>query len=415
MKIDSFKRIIEIIRKIGSNSYSLMKIYRKLSHFNIILRDLLKVNNKIYSDNDHLQAAMEWLCRAQDITECGGVSGGYSFVKGWMPPYPETTGYIIPTFLQYGSLNDDINFTDRAIAMGNWEIKIQIPSGAVSGGIGINEYPIVFNTGQVILGWTSLYRETKLNRFLDAAVKAANWLISVQDDDGKWSKYTYMANPHVYHTRVAWPLLEVYKFTNDEKYKISAKKQIFWALAHARKNAWFSLMGFTSNETPLTHTIAYTLRGLIESSCYLEKQNKEKIVSVVRNAAEKIMMRYELRKKDPYSMPMYLYATLNEKWKSKDNYSCLTGNAQIAILWLKLYKISNDARFLNAALKLIDQVKATQLLDGKNFGIRGGIAGSYPIWGKYGRFSYLSWPTKFFADAIMLQESIMKKMKEKGN
>ena len=79
METKNFKKIIEIIRKIGSNSYSLMKIYRKPSYFKIILRDLLKVNNKIYSDNDHLQAAMEWLCRAQDITGSGGVSGGYFF------------------------------------------------------------------------------------------------------------------------------------------------------------------------------------------------------------------------------------------------------------------------------------------------------------------------------------------------
>jgi len=392
-----------------------MKIYRKPSHFKIIFSDLLKVNNKIYSDNDHLQAAMEWLCRAQDITGCGGISGGYSFVKGWMPPYPETTGYIIPTFLQYGSLNGDASYNERAIKMGDWEIEIQLPTGSVRGGIGINEYPIVFNAGQVILGWASLYRETELNRFLGAATKAANWLLSVQDDDGKWSKHTYKNIPHVYHTRVAWSLLEVYRLTNEIKYKIAAEKQIFWALSQAKENAWFSHMGFTLNEIPLTHTIAYTLCGLLESSFFFEEETKKKLLSVVQTASEKIIMRYELRKKDPYSMPMYLYATLNEKWKSKDNYSCLTGDAQVAIIWLKLYKISNDARFLNAALKLIDHVKATQSLDSRNLGIRGAIAGSYPIWGKYDRFTYQNWSTKFLADSIMLQESTMREMEENRN
>lgn len=415
MKTNNFEIIIEIIKKIGSKFCSLMKIYRKPSHLKIILSDLLKVNNRIYSDNEHLQAAMEWLCRAQDITGSDGVSGGYFFSKGWMSPYPETTGYIIPTFLQYGSLNGDANYNERAIKMGDWEIEIQLPSGAVRGGMSINEYPIVFNTGQVILGWASLYRETKLNRFLDAAIKAANWLLSVQDNDGKWSKHTYENIPHVYHSRVTWSLLEIYKLTNDEKYKIAAEKQIFWALSQAKENAWFSHMGFTLNETPLTHTIAYTLRGLLESSFFVEEEIKKKLLSMVREASEKIMMRYELRKKQPYSKPRYLYATLNEKWKSNDNYSCLTGNVQIAIIWLKLYKINNDARFLNAALKIIDQVKTTQLLDNRNLAIRGGIAGSYPVWGKYWRFSYLNWSTKFFADAIMLQESIMKEIEEKAN
>ena len=39
--------------------------------------------------------------------------------------------------------------------------------------------------------------------------------------------------------------------------------------------------------------------------------------------------------------------------------------------------------------------------------MRGGIPGSYPIWGDYARYSYPNWPAKFFADAVMLQESVM--------
>jgi len=401
-----------MVKKVGSKAYNLIKTMKKPSHIKIIYRDLFRLENKIYLDEKHLRAAIEWLCRAQDITECGGVSGGYSFVRDWLSPYPETAGYVIPTFLQYSSFKKDVNLTERSIEIGNWEIEIQFPSGAVRGGMGIKDYPIVFNTGQVILGWISLYRETKLNKFLDAATKAANWLISIQDDDGKWSKYTYKASPHSYHTRVAWPLLELYKFTKKEQFKIAAINQILWALSQVKKNGWFSLMGFTGNENPLTHTIAYTLRGLLESSFFLEGEIRKEILDVVKSASEKIMMKYQLRKNDHYSVPMYLCATFDDKWESKNHYSCLTGNAQIAIIWLKLFKISNDARFLNAALKIIDQVKATQLLNCGNLGIRGGIAGSYPIWGKYERFTFVSWATKFFADAIMLKGSIMRGLEE---
>jgi hypothetical protein len=38
-------------------------------------------------------------------------------------------------------------------------------------------------------------------------------------------------------------------------------------------------------------------------------------------------------------------------------------------------------------------------------GLRGGIKGSYPFDGDYGRFEILSWATKFFLDALMLEES----------
>ncbi len=34
--------------------------------------------------------------------------------------------------------------------------------------------------------------------------------------------------------------------------------------------------------------------------------------------------------------------------------------------------------------------------------MRGGIAGSAPIWGDYSRFEYPNWAAKFFADALMM-------------
>lgn len=52
----------------------------------------------------HLGAAAERLCAAQDAFNDGGVARSYSLIyehffnrKGWIPSYPETTGYIIPT------------------------------------------------------------------------------------------------------------------------------------------------------------------------------------------------------------------------------------------------------------------------------------------------------------------------------
>ena len=49
----------------------------------------------------HCMAAVDWLCRAQDVrdghADAGGVSAGWSFEDGWLPGYPETSGYIVET------------------------------------------------------------------------------------------------------------------------------------------------------------------------------------------------------------------------------------------------------------------------------------------------------------------------------
>ena len=389
-----------------------LKLFRNPSIIKIVLRDTFKLERISASIHEHLAAAIKWLCGAQDITGTDGVSAGYSLIGGWLLPYPETTGYIIPTFLKYWSLNKNPEFMDRAVRMGDWEIEVQHSSGAVRGGVGIKENPIVFNTGQVILGWTCLYGVNKISRFIEAAIRAADWLVKVQDEDGKWSKFTYMHVPHVFHSRVAWSLFKVYEYVGDNRYKIAAEKQIKWIMTQKNENAYFNAMGFAPYEKPLSHTIGYTLRGLLESSSYVENNLRNEILYTVEKAAHKLMVNYEIRKKNPYLMPLYFPATWDERWKPHDTYSCLTGNAQLAIIWLKLFQLNNDARYLNSALKMIDQLRATQSLTSSDPGIRGGIAGSYPIWGKYQSYSYPNWAAKFFCDAIMLQESIIKDLEK---
>lgn len=423
-----------------------LHLYGNVTHLQAIARNLRGLRMPTHAVSEHLEAAMEWLCRAQDVTGCGGVSGCYSFSYkgGWMDPYPETTGYIIPTFLDYAAFSGREKYMERAVNMGEWEMSIQLPGGGVNEGMGVNDVPSVFVSGQVILGWVALYLKTKREDFLSAAVRAADWLVSVQDEDGKWSRYTYNRIPHTYYTRVAWALLEMFRLTDEERYRKAAIANINWVLDQANEAGWFAQAGFTPEETPLTHTITYTLRGLLESAPALPSELKGNVQRVVGTAAEQILLRFELGKRDPRAMPPLLPGTMDERWRSKDRFSCLTGDAQISIVWLKLYRngevgvsgdvdggareigggnagddvrddvgadISSgtrgDARFLNGALKMLDLVMATQILDSPNLGIRGGIAGSYPLWGRYIRYGYPNWAAKFFADALMLLENAM--------
>jgi len=391
-----------------SRFVSLLRVVSRPAHIRALSRDLLSVGRRVGTDLDHLRETMAWLCRAQDVTGCGGVSAGYYFADGWLPPYPETTGYIIPTFLNYAAFTGDRSYFDRAVRMGEWEIEIQLPLGGVRGGIGINDEPIVFNTGQAILGWVRLYRETGQDRFIEAAKAASNWLVLIQDRDGKWSTCTHNDIPHAYHSRVAWPLLEVHGETQIPAYRHVAEANVRWVLRQANENAWFENAGFEPGQPPLTHTIGYTLRGLLEASGHLSGSLRDQVVETVRAAAEAIMMRFERSKRNPYGPPRLLPATFDENWRSADTWSCLTGNAQMAIVWMKLYRLTGDVRFLNAALKILDQVKATQCLNFRHPGIRGGLAGACAIWRCYERLAYPNWAAKFLADAIMLQESILR-------
>src|SRR6516165_1940467 len=92
--------------------------------------------------NSHLDGAINWIKRAQDSSATGGVAWGYrarrpvrtDLPMGWVDPYPETTGYIIPTMLRYADHCRDSDAVKRAERMTEWEISIQLPDGGIQGG-----------------------------------------------------------------------------------------------------------------------------------------------------------------------------------------------------------------------------------------------------------------------------------------
>ena len=57
----------------------------------------------IYRYTEHLRATLDWLLLSIEEGH-NGSSAHYSPLGGWSAPYPETTGYIIPTLLEAAKL-----------------------------------------------------------------------------------------------------------------------------------------------------------------------------------------------------------------------------------------------------------------------------------------------------------------------
>src|SRR5262245_14322793 len=134
-------------------------------------------------------AALRWLFRAQDATPDHGVSYGYfpaSSAGGWDVSYPETTGYIMTSLVNYGRRAGWAEPIERAHRMALWEADTQMVSGAVQGGkltTPDKQTPAAFNTGMVLDGLVSVLEERKDPRVLVAAERAANFLADDLRDD----------------------------------------------------------------------------------------------------------------------------------------------------------------------------------------------------------------------------------------
>lgn len=383
------------------------------SKIKIFLENSMKKKNPEMENRIHIKKAMEWLLRSYTFTETGS-SAGYSLYNDWMYPYPETTGYIIETFYDSGQYLSDF-FSDNDLCsryrrcahdMGKWLLEIQLEDGGFPGGTFSSKKimpPNVFNTGQILLGLLCCYTETGDKRFLDSSINAGDWLVKVQNPEGTWTKFTYEGEGRSYHARVSWPLLELYKITKNESYKDAAIANLDWVSKNFNENGWCEATNFFDKTMTLTHTLAYTLRGLLESGIILSRQD---YIDRVTFTAEKIMRLYEIRKYD------LIPALFDKSWNAAASYSCLTGCAQISIIMSKIYLITEDIRFFNTALKINSALKQTQILSGSNQNIIGGIQGSYPIFGGYMPMIFPNWATKFFVDALLYEEKIMKSIEE---
>jgi len=358
-------------------------------------RDLTNKGKKTYPNYVHMDAAIDWLLYAQKVTNTGGFSSAYSLYFGWRDPFPETTGYIIPTLLKIFHKSNDRVLFESALKAGNWLISIQNREGYFYEPH--KKEPMVYDSGQIIFGLLSLYEFTMDEKFLKSAIKSADWIVGVQEENGSWKQFAYNSIPHTYYSRVSWALLELYTITGLDRYKESANKQLNWVLRNQASDGWYNNASFFSDNAPVLHTIAYTIEGLWESGLIL---NDKRMLNSAKSAADILLV---LSEKEGILSGYY------SNWKSITNSKCLTGLSQMSIVWLKLFHYTKDKRYLTQAILTNNFVKSYQIIDKKNRNLNGAIASSCPIWGKYMPFNYLNWAAKFFLDSLILENMLLVK------
>lgn len=342
------------------------------------------------------QELIGWLCRAQDNsrTHDGGVARDYSLVYGWSSSYPETTGYIIPTMLDWAQRTGDRSLEVRARRMLDWLVAIQLPDGAFMGGR-IDSMPVVpvtFNTGQILMGLAA--GERAFGGYREPMRRAADWLVQSQDPDGCWRRFpTPFASPGVkaYETHVAWGLLEAARVDPGRGYEDAALANVSWALQSVRSNGWIENCSLGRVERPLTHTIGYATRGMLEM--YRFGRDRRFLEAARRIAAG---VATALRPDG------YLPGILTENWTAAADWVCLTGTAQLAHCWLMLFEDTGEPNFADAAHRANAFVRRTVRVEGLPE-VRGGVKGSLPYSGDYCRYQYPNWAAKFLADSLMLE------------
>jgi hypothetical protein len=362
---------------------------------------LVRPRGRTVDLEERLDATYGWLCAAQDATPDGGVAGSFDLIKGrWWASYPETTGYIIPTFLALADVRADDEARSRALRMADWSCDVQMEDGSVlSGLMGMKRRPAVFNTGQAMFGWISAYQATGTERYANSARLAGEWLVRGQDPDGAWrGELSAMTSApvHTYNVRCAWALAAAASALGEQAFADAAVLACDWALAQQNDAGWFAHNAFSEDEVPLLHTISYVIEGLVGVYAFL---GGARLLDAARRAVDALAT---LAGGDG------LAGRLDAGWRATVSWRCPTGDAQIATMLHRLQRLCPGYGYDEAASRLIADVASMQIaLSGgespSSAPSGGGVPGSWPVWGEYMRFALPNWAAKFFLDALLLE------------
>jgi len=255
-----------------------------------------------------------------------------------------------------------------------------------------------FNTGMVLDGWCSAFAYAGDQAILVAARRAADWLVNDVDERGYFKTngaFVSAGEIKTYTCLCAWAIYRFGELAREDRYKKAAVAIIEAALRQQQPNGWFAHNCLSNSQSPLTHPIGYTLQAVLEVGVLAGRAD---LLAAVCRSVDAILPRI--------SPSGYLPGRFYADWEPAGFSACLTGSAQVAIVCYRLAEKTGDANYRTHADKLVNYLKSLQVTQSDDAAVVGAMAGSFPLFGSYMRAGYPNWATKYFLDALLLQDRL---------
>jgi len=361
---------------------------------NPLLRNYLYLRpNESKNNKQFANVVSQWLFDAYDIKK-SGIPGFYHLKNGYSPSYPETTGYLIPslfrTYKTFTSIGQKIPL-DNLI---HYLLTIQNQDG---GWGHIDDYfeSMIFDTAQILEGlYYFIEKNHKLDtKIIDSVYRGIRFITLNQNSDGSINERWIIKKCYGYQARTFSAMMKIGFSLDDHRIIEGAERGINYILKTQKSNGWFrNCANMISADKPITHFLAYTIEGMLKCGLMLDNLT---LINSAKISLDQVNRSFDMNKN--------LYLSFNCNWKSVGRSSILTGLSQFAILNWHLYRYTNEPHYMDRALSMNKLVKNTIVFSNTK-AINGGIQSCFPFSGKYYKYCYLNWASKFFLDAIYLEE-----------
>lgn len=298
------------------------------------------------------EKAMKWV-------KANTVAGGIIHNAALRKPYPEVTGYYIPSLLKWGE-------TELACRYGDWLLSIQTPEGAWQ------ELELktiyTFDTGQILKGLYELIPFGK--KYEQAFLKGCDWLLSQINEEGRVCTPTTTHFSNISNEYIHLYAVEPLKLAAEKYGRLEYLEGINRALKY-----YLGKKDLTDFNL-LSHFHAYIIEALIDLD---EKERALDGLSL-------------LRKHRCFNGAITAFPQVN--------WVCLTAILQYAVCYYKLGMLEEGNVLLDYAVS--KQNKS------------GGFYGGYGWFVTYFKRTEISWPIKYLLDALHLKLKLEFSKKERA-
>src|SRR5690349_2168438 len=118
-------------------------------------------------------------------------------------------------------------------------------------------------------------------------------------------------------------------------------------LTRVRPDGWIDAMAFATHRVPWTHTIGYTVRGLLRAGDLVGGDLGGRCVAVARDCARRLA-------RLPSTLDPLLPGEIEPGFQPYADYACLTGDAQMVTVWHALATRDGDPVLAERCRRALD-------------------------------------------------------------
>lgn len=340
-------------------------------------------------------------------------TGEYSYL------YSEITGYFITLMCYFYNISKDNRYLINGENAANWLLnttyeingafRCLFTKGRPSKYDHKHNEMYSFDNGVIVNGLVNLFRLTKKEKYLAAAITTSDWLIQTAQtqaglfqpvydiDDGRFfeSDKEWSMSSGSYHVKIAIGLLNLYDLTENKRYLNAATKVCDITLGYQLTSGRY--ISFLSKGGTNVHPHCYTAEGLWVAGKFLKRDD------YLDSSAKGIKWLLDLQNSDGVIPRLYF----DDKPVYHERIDAIAQTIRMAIIHIVEKRL--DSCYYSHIEKLISLMLKYQVKEGNKHEL-GGI-----YWGKTSNGKIMghpnSWVTAFSIQALMIHEDYLENNK----